>query len=80
MQKRHTREELAELKLRRLLIHNQNLKTQLELPRLPVSEASKSLIEFCSSTPDPLIPSLWGPVKEDPFTPLKGKWSCCVMM
>ncbi|ORZ09812.1 GGL domain-domain-containing protein, partial [Absidia repens] len=77
MQRRHTREELAELKLRRLLIHNQNLNAQLDVPRLPVSEASRELIDFCSGTHDPLLPSIWGPVKEDPFTPLKKKWACC---
>ncbi|KAI8086291.1 heterotrimeric G-protein gamma subunit (G-gamma, Gpg) [Halteromyces radiatus] len=80
MQRRHTREELAELKLRRLLLHNQTLKTQLDLPRLPVSEASQKLIDYCQTTPDPLLPSLWGPVKEDPFTPLKSKWACCLVM
>ncbi|ORZ18029.1 hypothetical protein BCR42DRAFT_412992 [Absidia repens] len=80
MLKRYTREELAELKLRRLLDQNQKLKIQAELPLLPVSDASQQLIDYCADTYDPLLPSIWGTVQDDPFRPHKSKWACCSVM
>ncbi|KAI8072515.1 G-protein gamma subunit [Gongronella butleri] len=77
---RRTREELAEFKLRRLLTQNQNLKMHLDTTRVPVSQAAQSLIDYCQATQDPLLPSVWGHVKEDPFTPLNSKWKCCTVM
>ncbi|ORX54601.1 hypothetical protein DM01DRAFT_1407427 [Hesseltinella vesiculosa] len=77
---RRTRDELAEMKLRRVLQQNQNLKAQLETTRLPVSQASQSLIKYCQSTKDPLIPSIWGPAENDHFVPLRKKWKCCTVM
>ncbi|KAI9473393.1 MAG: G-protein gamma-like domain-containing protein [Benjaminiella poitrasii] len=77
---------ISEAKLKRILEYNERLKEQLELPRIPVSEASSSLVEYCTVTKDPLLPSIWGPVKkeEDPFTPaMKGNGGtsgCCIMM
>ncbi|KGB75819.2 guanine nucleotide-binding protein subunit gamma [Cryptococcus deuterogattii R265] len=52
---------MAELKLRRLNEHNARLREDLARPRARVSEASISLIKYCSSTKDPLLPSVWGP-------------------
>ncbi|CAO3629322.1 GGL domain-containing protein [Cunninghamella echinulata] len=80
MFKRHTREELAELKLRRLLMQNLSLRAQLEVSRLPVSEASQTLIDYCSNTQDPFLPSVWGEKQEDPFGQSKKKWMCCNVM
>ncbi|CAO3649851.1 unnamed protein product [Mucor fragilis] len=77
---------ISEAKLKRILEYNERLKEQLELPRIPVSEASASLVEYCNATRDPLIPSLWGPVskEEDPFAPAAGgsggSTGCCVVM
>jgi guanine nucleotide-binding protein subunit gamma len=45
-----------------------------------------SLIEYCNSTKDPLVPSIWGPVSkdEDPFAPAAGgsnsESGCCIVM
>ncbi|KAF5358549.1 hypothetical protein D9756_001304 [Leucocoprinus leucothites] len=63
------RQSMSELKLRRLLEHNQRLKEDLTRPRLKVSEASASLIRYCKTTKDHLVPSVWGPVgrAEDPY-------------
>ncbi|KAG2192371.1 G-protein gamma-like domain-containing protein [Mucor mucedo] len=77
---------ISEAKLKRILEYNERLREQLELPRIPVSEASASLITYCNSTKDPLIPSLWGPVskEEDPFAPAAGgngrTSGCCIVM
>ncbi|ADV23128.1 guanine nucleotide-binding protein subunit gamma [Cryptococcus gattii Ru294] len=62
---------MAELKLRRLNEHNARLREDLARPRARVSEASISLIKYCSSTKDPLLPSVWGPPGkgEDPYAP-----------
>jgi len=56
------RQSMSELKLRRLLEHNQRLREDLARPRLRVSEASASLIRYCKTTKDHLVPSVWGPV------------------
>ncbi|GAA5802959.1 G-protein gamma-like domain-containing protein [Helicostylum pulchrum] len=77
---------ISEAKLKRILEYNERLREQLELPRIPVSEASASLITYCNSTKDALIPSIWGPVskEEDPFAPTAGgsggSSGCCVVM
>ncbi|KAI9361742.1 G-protein gamma-like domain-containing protein [Pilaira anomala] len=77
---------ISEAKLKRILEYNERLREQLDLPRIPVSEASTSLITYCNSTKDPLIPSIWGPVskEEDPFVPSAGTagrgGGCCVVM
>ncbi|KAI8639994.1 G-protein gamma-like domain-containing protein [Parasitella parasitica] len=78
--------DISETKLKRALEYNERLKEQLELPRIPVSEASASLIEYCKSTKDPLLPSIWGPIskEDDPFAPAAGRSDgssgCCIVM
>ena len=88
---------MSELKLRRLLEHNQRLREDLARPRIKVSEASarcvilsfqnslsltvarNSLIRYCRTTKDFLVPSVWGPVNrgEHPYEqPNKG---CCTI-
>ncbi|GBE81768.1 guanine nucleotide-binding protein subunit gamma [Sparassis latifolia] len=72
----------SELKLRRLSEHNQRLREDLARPRIRVSEASVSLIRYCKSTKDHLVPSVWGPVSkaEDPFgAPTSQGCQCLVM-
>ncbi|KAG2193314.1 hypothetical protein INT46_008524 [Mucor plumbeus] len=77
---------ISETKLKRILEYNERLKEQLELRRIPVSEASASLVEYCNATKDPLIPSIWGPVskEDDPFAPAaggsRGSTGCCIVM
>lgn len=69
---------MAELKLRRLNEHNARLREDLARPRVRVSEASISLIRYCSNTKDPLLPSVWGPPGkgEDPYAP--PDTGCCI--
>ncbi|KAH9250606.1 hypothetical protein BASA81_011589 [Batrachochytrium salamandrivorans] len=71
---------MSELKLRKLMEHTQRLKEQLDLPRIRVSEASQTLIQYVTTTKDYLLPSVWGPVdkKEDPFQTTGG--SCCTVL
>ncbi|TPX42998.1 hypothetical protein SeMB42_g04904 [Synchytrium endobioticum] len=61
---------MSEIKLKKLLELNQRLKETLDLPRIPVSEASTSLIKYITSTKDFLLPSVWGSVdkKDDPYS------------
>ncbi|KAG0169139.1 hypothetical protein DFQ28_003881 [Apophysomyces sp. BC1034] len=75
-------QNISETKLNRLLEFNQRLKEQLDVPRITVSSASTSLIDFCKSTRDPMVPSVWGPIdkKDDPFAPANGGGGCCVVM
>jgi guanine nucleotide-binding protein subunit gamma len=63
---------MSEVKLKKLLEHNNRLQEQLDLPRVPISEASQSLIKFVTTTKDFLLPSIWGPIdkKDDPYAPL----------
>ncbi|KAN0135080.1 G-protein gamma subunit [Lactarius tabidus] len=74
------KQSMSELKLRRLLEHNQRLREDLGRPRIRVSEASASLIRYCKTTTDHLVPSVWGPVgkNEDPYAP-QGGGKCCVV-
>ena len=49
------KQSMSELKLRRLLEHNQRLREDLSRPRIKVSEASASLIRYCKTTKDHLV-------------------------
>jgi len=49
------KQSMSELKLRRLLEHNQRLREDLGRPRMRVSEASASLIRYCKTTTDHLV-------------------------
>ncbi|OZJ04416.1 hypothetical protein BZG36_02914 [Bifiguratus adelaidae] len=71
-------QNISEAKLKRLLQVNQRLKADLELTRVPVSEACNSLIAYCRNTRDPLLPSIWGPVEksQDPFAPASTGGGC----
>ena len=82
---------MSDLKLRKLIEHTARLKEQLDMPRIKVSEASETyasfiflsffyrLIKYVTSTKDPLLPTVWGPVdkKDDPFVSTGG--GCCVV-
>ncbi|KAJ3514085.1 hypothetical protein NMY22_g14851 [Coprinellus aureogranulatus] len=49
-----SQQSMSELKLRRLMEHNQRLREDLARPRVKVSEASASLIRYCKQTKDHL--------------------------
>ncbi|TEB25946.1 guanine nucleotide-binding protein subunit gamma [Coprinellus micaceus] len=74
------RQSMSELKLRRLLEHNQRLREDLARPRVKISEASASLIAYCRNTKDHLVPSVWGPVgrAEDPYGQ-QATGKCCTV-
>ncbi|CAP69020.1 uncharacterized protein PODANS_7_9770 [Podospora anserina S mat+] len=76
-----TKQSMADLKLRRLTELNNRLREDLERERIPVSQASKSIIAYCNSTRDYMVPSVWGPVPkgEDPYAPQQSN-GCCVVM
>nr|AAX94562.1 G protein gamma subunit Gpg1 [Cryptococcus neoformans var. grubii] len=78
---RTTKATMTELKLRRLMEHNHRLREELARPRVTVSIASISLINYCRATKDPLIPSVWGPLprSEDPYAPVEQAVCCSVM-
>ncbi|KAH6883722.1 guanine nucleotide-binding protein subunit gamma [Coprinopsis sp. MPI-PUGE-AT-0042] len=73
------RQSMSELKLRRILEHNQRLREDLARPRVRVSEASASLITYCRSTKDHLVSSVWGPAErsENPYEPHAVGPGCC---
>ncbi|WYZ40438.1 hypothetical protein EsH8_IV_000779 [Colletotrichum jinshuiense] len=75
------KQSMADLKLRRLTELNNRLREDLERERIPVSNASKSIIAYCNSTRDYMVPSVWGAVPrgEDPYAPQQSG-GCCVVM
>ncbi|EPZ33274.1 G-protein gamma subunit [Rozella allomycis CSF55] len=46
---------MSELKLQKLIQLNQRLKEELDMPRIPVSEAALALRKYTESTTDPLV-------------------------
>ncbi|KAH0612919.1 uncharacterized protein H6S33_009299 [Morchella sextelata] len=53
---------MAELKLRRLTELNARLREDLDRPRVKVSEACQSMINYTKTTKDFMVPSTWGSV------------------
>ncbi|KLJ06448.1 guanine nucleotide-binding protein subunit gamma [Blastomyces silverae] len=78
---KNKKQNMAELKLRRLNELNIRLKEDLERPRVKVSEAAMSLINYCNNTRDFMVPSVWGQIdkREDPYTPQQSG-GCCLIM
>ncbi|ORE03675.1 hypothetical protein BCV72DRAFT_212782 [Rhizopus microsporus var. microsporus] len=74
-----SKQTISETKLRKLLELNQKLKEQLDISRVPISEASRSLIEYCQTTQDMMIPSIWGSKNSDPFTEPTAGCGCSLM-
>ncbi|KAI9636850.1 G-protein gamma subunit [Dioszegia hungarica] len=70
---------MAELKLRRLTEHNTRLREDLARPRMKISDASKTLLDYATTTRDPLIQSVWGPPEKgkDPYAPVQAEGGCC---
>ncbi|RYP90427.1 hypothetical protein DL770_003459 [Monosporascus sp. CRB-9-2] len=75
------KQSMADLKLRRLTELNNRLREDLERERIPVSQAAKSIIAYCNSTRDYMVPSVWGavPRAEDPYAPPQSGGCCSVM-
>ncbi|KAL9130952.1 MAG: hypothetical protein Q9217_000998 [Psora testacea] len=78
---KNKKQSMADLKLRRLNELNSRLREDLERPRIRVSEASMSLIQYCTNTKDFMVPSLWGQVdkRDDPYAPQQSNGCCTVM-
>ncbi|PGH18620.1 hypothetical protein AJ79_00399 [Helicocarpus griseus UAMH5409] len=78
---KNKKQNMAELKLRRLNELNIRLKEDLERPRVKVSDASMSLINYCNNTRDFMVPSVWGQIdkREDPYAPQQSG-GCCMIM
>lgn len=78
---KNKKQSMADLKLRRLNELNLRLKEDLDRPRVKVAEASMSLINYCNSTRDYMVPSVWGQIdkKEDPYMPQQESGCCSVM-
>ncbi|CAG8570272.1 9286_t:CDS:2 [Funneliformis mosseae] len=72
----------SEYKFQRILDHNQRLREQLDLPRVRVSQASSTIINYVKSTKDYLVPSVWGPAgPADPFIAKNGiSCSSCIIL
>ncbi|KAJ1958949.1 plasma membrane localization protein [Dipsacomyces acuminosporus] len=71
---------MSEHKLRKLVEYNARVKKLLEVPRIPVSQASQSLISYTQNTKDYLLPSIWGPPPQDPFaSQTSGGCGCSVI-
>ncbi|KAL2218737.1 G-protein complex gamma subunit GpgA [Thermoascus aurantiacus ATCC 26904] len=75
------KQSMADLKYRRLQELNSRLKEDLDRPRVKVSEAALSLINYCNNTRDFMVPSVWGQVdkREDPYAPQQQSGCCTVM-
>ncbi|KAI5857020.1 GGL domain-containing protein [Tricharina praecox] len=77
---REKKQSMAELKLRRLTELNARLREDLDRPRIKVSDACQSLINYTRTTKDFMVPSTWGTVdkREDPYAPQQSA-GCCVI-
>lgn len=80
-QGKKNKQSMADLKLRRLTELNNRLREDLDRERIPVSRAAESIIAYCNSTRDYMVPSVWGtvPRSEDPYAPQQSG-GCCVVM
>ncbi|KAF3195590.1 hypothetical protein TWF106_005403 [Orbilia oligospora] len=59
---REKKGSMQELKLRRLTELNARLREDLERPRVKVSEACSSMINYTKTTKDFMVPATWGQV------------------
>jgi guanine nucleotide-binding protein subunit gamma len=78
---KNKKQSMADLKYRRLTELNSRLKEDLDRPRVKVSEAALSLINYCNNTRDFMVPSVWGQVdkRDDPYAPQQSGGCCTVM-
>ncbi|KAL0078233.1 G protein gamma subunit [Phycomyces blakesleeanus] len=59
--------------------YNEKLREQLEIQRIPVSEASRSLIEYCQNNSDYMVPSVLNTKRPDPYAETTGDCGCVLM-
>ncbi|KAK6355226.1 hypothetical protein TWF696_004340 [Orbilia brochopaga] len=78
---REKKGSMQELKLRRLTELNARLREDLERPRVKVSEACQSMINYTKTTKDFMVPATWGHVGkgEDPYAPQNPNPCCAIM-
>nr|ACY56336.1 heterotrimeric G-protein gama subunit [Monascus ruber] len=81
---RNKKQSVADLKYRRLTELNSRLREDLDRPRVKVSEAALSLINYCNNTRDFMVPSVWGQraqvdKRDDPYAPQQ-QGGCCTVM
>ncbi|ORY06433.1 guanine nucleotide-binding protein subunit gamma [Basidiobolus meristosporus CBS 931.73] len=71
---------MSEQKLKKMIEQNSRLREQLDLPRVPVSQASQMLIKYVTTTRDYLVPSVWGtPGANDPFVSKSSGCECTIL-
>ncbi|OAD66010.1 G protein gamma subunit [Phycomyces blakesleeanus NRRL 1555(-)] len=68
-----------EAKLLKIYEYNEKLREQLEIQRIPVSEASRSLIEYCQNNSDYMVPSVLNTKRPDPYAETTGDCGCVLM-
>ncbi|KAI3630033.1 hypothetical protein MIR68_008543 [Amoeboaphelidium protococcarum] len=66
---------MSELKLQKLLNINERLKQEEALERIPVSKASKNLVDYTKSMQDPLVK----PSVENPFSKKSSNGGCIIL-
>ncbi len=78
---------ISQLKFQRIKQQNTKLQEILEMERIHASNACLSIIEYCNTHEDKLIPSIWGTTTEDenPYTreaKIKAQHSevCCIII
>ncbi|KAF3083968.1 hypothetical protein TWF569_000622 [Orbilia oligospora] len=71
---REKKGSMQELKLRRLTELNARLREDLERPRVKVSEACSSMINYTKTTKDFMVPATWGQVSLSPSPTAKHKF------
>ena len=71
---------MSDLKYQKLLQLNERLRQEEELPRIPVSEASKNLVKYIGEIPDPLPHPLKAECQPNPFTSQPPGGNCCVIL
>ncbi|KAJ3089749.1 hypothetical protein HK102_005583 [Quaeritorhiza haematococci] len=70
---------MSELKLQKLLQLNERLRQEEALPRIKVSEASKVLVSYVTSTADPLTQPTLPQFADNPFTKKVGGAKCTIL-
>ncbi|PVU98527.1 hypothetical protein BB559_001503 [Furculomyces boomerangus] len=71
---------MSERKLKKIQEANAQLKDYLEIPRVPVSEASRDLILYTQKTYDNILEMVKGKAVHDPFAVKESAGCKCVIM
>eukprot|EP00042_Codosiga_hollandica_P018096 m.51958 g.51958 ORF g.51958 m.51958 type:complete len:74 (-) comp48393_c0_seq2:148-369(-) len=68
-----------EVKADKLRKQNEQLRLELTVRRIPVSEAAAGIKSFCNDTKDPLVPSVWGKVDDRDNRYIDKKKPCIIL-